>query len=241
MASVGNDISTDQTPLIDRWGGWYMTGAHSESRSLGNWKSPMLTHEVGNLKNYLSRLELSSQTEVGDLSKFFNLDAYLSPHSDVVALMVLTHQANLHNVIASANQESRKAGFDRGNGLERAAEPLVRAMLFVNEAPLSGPMKGSSTFASEFSSRGPRDRHGRSLRDFNLKQRLFEYPMSYLIYSAGFDALPQLAKHYVYRRFREILSGEDQSPAFAHLSKSSRQAILEILQDTKPEFAETRN
>ena len=246
IASVGQDIATDQTPLKERWGGWYMSGTHSEPQSLGNWKSPMLTNEISSVKTYLSRLNVTSESPSTDLKSRFNVDSYLSPYSDVVALMVLTHQTNLHNLILATNQRARKAGYhgsvderdsESVNSVGRAVEPLVRAMFFVNEAPLTGPMKGASEFASEFEDRGPRDRKNRSLRDFDLTRRLFRYPLSYLVYSDSFNALPEAARKYAYRRFREVLTGEDQRPEFAHLSASNRQAILEILIETKPDFA----
>ena len=41
----------------------------------------------------------------------------------------------------------------------------------------------------------------------------------------------------MYRRFWEVLSGKDTSNAFTHLSTDDRKAILEILQETKPDFA----
>ena len=63
---------------------------------------------------------------------------------------------------------------------------------------------------------------------------MFEFPCSYLIYSASFQALPSDAKDYVLRRMWEVLSGQDQSKKFAHLTAGDRQAILEILRDTLP-------
>jgi hypothetical protein len=65
---------------------------------------------------------------------------------------------------------------------------------------------------------GVRDSKGRSLRDFDLRSRIFRYPCSYLIYSESFDSLPEPAKSYVYHRLLEVLSGQDQSPDFAKLS-----------------------
>ena len=89
-------------------------------------------------------------------------------------------------------------------------------LLFADEAPLEGPIVGTSRFSGKvFAARGPRDPKGRSLRQFDLKRRTFKYPCSYLIYSDAFDALPGPAKGYVYRRLREVLTGRDQSPAFA--------------------------
>jgi hypothetical protein len=95
---------------------------------------------------------------------------------------------------------------------------------------------GTSDFATEFMSRGPRDSRGRSLRDLDLTHRLLRYPLSYLVYTRAFDAMPAPLKEYVYRRFREVLTGEDKSDDFAHLSEADRKAIVEILHDTKPDF-----
>jgi hypothetical protein len=61
--------------------------------------------------------------------------------------------------------------------------------------------------------------------------------MSYLIYSKSFDSMPAPVRDYVNRRFRQILTGEDKSPAFAHLTETERSDILGILQETKPTFA----
>lgn len=91
-------------------------------------------------------------------------------------------------------------------------------------------------FAADFASQGPRDSHGRSLRDLDLKRRLLRYPLSYLIYSKSFDEMPDVVKKYVYRRLWEV-SGEDQSKDFAHLSEPDRKAILGIVEETKADFA----
>jgi len=93
---------------------------------------------------------------------------------------------------------------------------------------------GDSGFAAEFAARGPRDPKGRSLRDFDLRSRIFKYPCSYLIYNEAFDSLPVQAKEYVYHRLFEVLTGRDQSPAFAKLPSDTRRAVYEILLATKP-------
>ena len=107
-------------------------------------------------------------------------------------------------------------------------------MLFADEAPLKEPVQGVSTFTKTFPQRGPRDRQGRSLRDFDLQKRLFRYPLSYMIYSRAFDALPDIIRERIYQRLYDVLTENDQSPRFANLSKDDRIAILEILQETKP-------
>jgi hypothetical protein len=105
-------------------------------------------------------------------------------------------------------------------------------MLFADEAAL-GRIEGSSSFTEDFEARGPEDSAGRSLRQLDLKRRLFKYPCSYLIYSEQFDALPPAVKDHVYRRLYEILSGADESETYSHLSAGTRREILEILRETK--------
>ena len=72
------------------------------------------------------------------------------------------------------------------------------------------------------------------MRDFDLHDRIFKYPCSYLIYNAAFDNLPEPAKGYIYHRLLQVLIGADQSPDFASLSVQDRKAILSILLETKP-------
>ena len=115
----------------------------------------------------------------------------------------------------------------------------MKYLLFSEEAALGGPVAGSSEFRQEFTALGPRDSKGRSLRDFDLKQRLFQYPCSFLVYSSSFDALPSEVKGYVYQKLHDVLTGKEKDEAFAHLSGGDRQAILEILCETKkglPEY-----
>jgi len=101
-------------------------------------------------------------------------------------------------------------------------EQMVTYMLFADEAPLKAPVTGVSTFTKTFAARGPRDRQGRSLRDFDLKTRLFRYPLSYMIYSEAFDNLPDRARDLVYHRLH------------ARLQAGNRADVLEIVRETKP-------
>jgi hypothetical protein len=56
------------------------------------------------------------------------------------------------------------------------------------------------------------------------------------VYSEAFDGLPRSAREYIYSRLADILQGRD-STLSAKLSSADRQAALEILRTTKPEFA----
>ena len=110
-------------------------------------------------------------------------------------------------------------------------------MLFIDEAPLTDRMVGTSGFAEVFGARGPFDGQGRTLREIALDRRLFRYPCSYLIYSAAFDALPSDARAATYRRLWQVLSGSDRDPRYARLSRRDRQDVVDILGDTKPQVA----
>jgi hypothetical protein len=234
----------DQTsPLKQRWGGWYVTGTHGKQTHLGNLvvRDKRVSGEVDN----------PDGMNVTDLSARFTTAMYLAPHSDIVALMVLEHQTEMHNRLTRANMLTRLALYDESElnkafnrpaeprseattrRIKSACEPLVEYLLFSGEAKLTDRVAGTSDFAREFAARGPRDGHHRSLRDFDLKTRLFAYPCSYLIYSEAFEGLPDAAKEYVYRRLWDVLSGKDTSAEFAHLSTADRQAIREILLATK--------
>jgi hypothetical protein len=115
---------------------------------------------------------------------------------------------------------------------------LVEALLFVDEAPLSSRIEGTAGFAEQFAKQGPRDRQGRSLREFDLERRLFKYPCSYLIYANSFRELPPEIRDYVWQRLWEVLTQRSNQDKFAHLTAEDRQAIVEILRDTVPELPE---
>ena len=246
--SAGSFVTSHESPLKERWGGWYVTGTHGDQRHMGN---VVLKGENPD------DLDREAGANVTDLNKLIDTSPYLAPHSDIVALMVLEHQTQTHNFLIRANFETRIAlrqeaeinkALGRPSGaisestrhrIDSSTEKLVRALLFVDEAPLTAPIVGTSGYAEQFAARGPRDPEGRSLRDFDLTRRLFKYPCSYLLYTKAFDALPAEAKDRVNRRLRAILTGQDKTSAFAHLSPDDRRAILEILRATKPGFGES--
>jgi hypothetical protein len=236
--AAGTSATTDQTRLEDRWGGWYVTGTMGNLRHKGNAMVPLLAHEIGNVESYLSRNPVVAAGDVTSLAGKFDPEPYLTPHSDAVALLILAHQSEVHNLITRAGYEAARALAvnDNMTAVNAMSERLVRALLFVNAAPMTAPVEGTSSFAKEFAAAGPRDRRGRSLRELDLTTRLFRYPLSYLIYSEGFDALPPVVKGYVARRLRELAVGSETRPEFGHLSADDRQAIREILEDTKRGF-----
>ena len=281
-------LTSEQTPLRNRWGGWYVTGRHGDQVHLGN----LIVRDVAALQN-LDSLRVGNIT---DLDAFLDTSPYPARYSDIVALLAIEHQVALQNLITRVNYDTRTAleaadepggvGQERpvpdvggGEAAESAAggitadgiatvgtttdgtaadgtatdgtaaddvtggvvadiaEPLVRAMLFADAVELAGPIEGTSGFAEQFEARGLRDSAGRSLRELDLTRRVFRYPLSYLIHSEAFDALPDVARTYIYSRIDEILAGDDPSGDFAHLSQADRTAVREILAETRDEFA----
>jgi hypothetical protein len=243
MLAEGSYRVDQTTPLEHRWGGWYVTGTHGQQTHLGNLivRTRELERPVENAKGQ----------NVVDLAKHVRTDNFLTPHSDLIALMVLEHQAQAHNYLARANFLARQALYaeselnrelgepanhrwDSTNSrIRNAGDPLVKYFLMAEEAKLTSQIRGTSSFADEFSRRGPKDAHGRSLRDLDLQTRLFRYPCSYLIYSPSFDALPAEVRDYILQKMFAVLTERDKSKEFEHLSSADRRAILEILRETK--------
>ena len=244
IKTVDGFVSGHNSPLEERWAGWYVSGTHAGASHLGNILATNADHPELN--------DPTTGANVTDLRHHFNTNSYLSPHSDVVALLVLEHQVRMQNLITRANYEARYALDEQARRttntigtasdwpqqrIALAGELLLEYMLYRNEAPLKGMVKGTSDFAAQFERIGPRDSKGRSLRQFDLQTRLARYPCSFLIYAPAFDALPTEMKSYLWRRLEQILTGQDQSTTYATMSPKDRQAILEIVMETKPEFA----
>ena len=231
----GNAMITDhRTALDQRWGGWYVTGTHGSQSHMGN--------AVGHNSAQPQLLDIKGTQNLTSLEKRFDTSKYLAPTSDIVALMTLEHQTRMTNLmmrigwdarIAQGESKLEDAVRDRING---EIEDMVTYMLFADERLLTEPIQGVSTFTKTFAERGPRDHQGRSLRDFDLEKRLFRYPLSYMIYSAAFDSMPDMVRERVYQRLYEILTGKDHTPTYARLTANDRRATIEILRDTKPDL-----
>ena len=232
---LGNYLTDHRSPITERWAGWYVTGKAGTSRHLGN--APVVDRNIDDVKIEDANLNLA------DLRSRFDTSGYLSPHSDVVALLVFDHQIRMMNLLTRIGRQARTLAHDGRSdtaivtALRDTAIETVDYVLFVDEAPLAG-VSGTSGFAESFIKRGPRDSKGRSLRDFDLKQRLFTNPCSYMIYSEAFAQLPLAAKRAIYQRLWDVLSGSVRAPKYTRLSAADRDRIIEILRETKRDFAD---
>lgn len=244
MLSGGSHSVDHTTPIEQRWGGWYVTGRHGSQSHMGNLviRTRDTPRDLDNSQGH-NLMHLKDRLDVG---------MYISPHSDIVALMILEHQAMVHNRLAKANFSTRQAldyeltinkALEEPAGkrlestnrrIQSAGDDLIDGLLMVGEAKITAPISGTSGYAEKFSQSGMRDKHARSLRDLDLTKRLFKYPCSYLIYSKAFEDLPVEMKDYVLEKLWKILNGADKSKKYAHLSESDRSAIINILCDTMP-------
>ena len=234
-------LTDDRTPLRRRWGGWYVTGTHGSQTHMGNW----IIRDTEELRD----IDLTRTGNLTDLSALIDTRPYLEGHSDIVALLVFDHQTRIQNVITRTNFQTRTLLADHRDDdtldslpsptqaqVEELAEPLVEALLMVGQPALNGAISGTSSFSENFPEEGPWDSTGRTLRNLELSTRLFRYPCSYVIYSEAFDGLPTATRAYVYRRLASILTQGEAGETFSHLTEENRDAVLEILLETKPEF-----
>jgi hypothetical protein len=208
--------------MEERFGGWFVTGAVTPDRHRGN-DVPALAGEAGMLTS---------------TAALYDSSGFMTNTSDIAALMVFSHQVRTVNLMIRAGWQARTGG-EHGDdaSLRDVAADLVDSLLFIEEAPLPAPLRGSSGFSERFGSWGPRDRKGRSLRELDLTRRLMRYPCSYLIYSPTFEAIPASMKALVYERLWRILSGAEQGDRYRRaLTLADRQAIVEILRDTRTDL-----
>ena len=246
ILSAGTSQTDHSSPISERWGGWYVTGASGGEKHMGNL--------------LFQKDETGSATIIRDHGTLENLDSainrspYLANTSDIVALMVLEHQITVHNALTKASFNTRRwlhydtmlADYlNETDGklreqtlelIEREAEQLLEVMFFKDEFELeSWGVEGSESFQEAFGADGPRSIKGSSLKDFELLSRLFRHRFSYMVYSHSFDYLPKQFKGVFYDKLSDILHGGHRN--FDYLGGKERERILAILRETKPDFA----
>jgi hypothetical protein len=249
ITSGGSHLVGHDTPLEDRWGGWYVTGRHGGVRHLGNAFAREGARGV--------EIDREPGANLASLDRFFATTNYLRPDSDIVALMVLEHQVMVHNRLCEGALRVRRWSHYQRQLQKEMGEPvsevpvgtalrvvnseterILEALLFCDEAPLPpGGIQGAGDFEKAFARNRRPDPAGRSLKDFDLGTRMFAYRCSYLIYSEAFASLPPALRQSVLIRLHEMLTAETPAKRFAHLPAAERRAIREILTATLPEFA----
>ncbi len=241
LLSLGTFLTDNSSPLRERWGGYYVTG-RSSLPHLGN-----RTYQESDDR------ELPQESpELMTLAGKIDVSRYPRPTSDIVSLMLLEHQCQLHNQLIAAGMNYRRihwlqklldpavdpdAGL-AGKQADESARKIVDLLLFENEAdPGESGVEGDPAFQDAFARRFPKSSAGRSLADFQLGTRLFKHRCSYMIYSKTFEALPARIKSAVIGRLHQVLESEPADGNHPGIKASERHKIAAILQETLPAWS----
>jgi hypothetical protein len=236
---LGSFLIDHRSPIGERWGGYYVTGASS----LPHFGNRTFDEAAG-------RQPPAPAPPVQALTEKIDTSPYPRPTSDIVALMVLEHQCAVHNHLTAAAMQYRRGAWlqqsldptadpatgSPGQQADLAARRIVDLLLFKDEAPLGDDgIEGDPAFQETFAARFPRTPDGRSLADFNLSDRLFKHRCSFMVYSKAFAALPAPVRSAVVSRLRAALT---TNPA-PHPPAGERARPDQILRATLPEYAST--
>lgn len=233
LLALGTKLVSHETPLPERWGGYYVTGCSS------------LPH-LGN-QTYLENTAGQPRTsDLKDLRNVIDTTKYLRPTSDIVSLLVLEHQCRMHNLLNAASMQYRRALFlsrildpncdpdtgSSGRVADGMAERIVDCIFFKDEADIGDNTAGSEEFQKSFESRFPRTKDGQSLADFKLYEHIFKHRCSYMVYSPVFQNLPSRVKQAVLSKMRKALAGNDTGVTWLKASECKK--IEVILAETLP-------
>lgn len=232
LFAMGTTQVGPETPLAERWGGYYVTG-RSSLPHLGN-----RTYQKGGAID-------PRTSDLRDLANQLDVTKYPRPTSDIVALLVLEHQCRMHNLLTSAALQYRRAHYlgravdpqadpdlgTAGRIADGLAEKIAASLFFQDEADPGEGIEGGEEFQKSLANRFPRTREGDSLADFQLYTRLFKHRCSFMVYSSAFRSLPPRVKAAVFREMRTALAGD---PKYPWLKPSERAKISTILTETLP-------
>lgn len=233
LLALGTAHVNHETPIAERWGGYYVTGRGS------------LPH-LGN-RTYQENGPVEPRSDdLLDLRGRIGVSKYPCATSDIVALMVLEHQCKMHNLLIAASLQYRRSFYlghamdansdpDQGSAgkvADALAEKIVECLFFKNEADLGENLEGGEAFQRAFEKQFPKTSDGRSLADFQLYHRLFKHRCSYMVYSQAFADLPIRVKRAVLEKMRSALDGGEKKMAWLKPAESKK--IGEILTATLP-------
>lgn len=231
LESFRQEQSGHGVPLSQRFGGWYLTGTGGFTNHLANFYG--LSSPQG-----IARQKLQPGAS-------FSYDRYLMPSSDLLPQLLHEHQIGFVNRTIEATYRTRSAlAEDSGKlspinttMLDQQARALTRYLLFADEVPLpTGGVAGDAEFKRDFASVRRLGPGGASLKDFELRTRLFQHRCSYMIYGLAFQGLPPEMKQRVFARLSQALDTNRSDKEYAYLPAVEKQAIRGILKATLPEL-----
>jgi len=239
ILSAGTYLTTDASPIKERWGGWFVTGTHGNFRHMGNTIAEQLD-EGG------ARFDFETGANWESLKGKIDTTKYLRATSDIVSLLILEHQCQTQNTLTKAAMEYRRLVYlqkaidpevdvTKSEGMASrsatdSAKEIVRAFLYCNEMDLGDGVEGDPAFVEAFEKGGRKDRKGNSMRQLRLYGRIFKNRCSYLIHSVAFASLPPVVRRKTLEELWGALNGNEKE--FAHLGARERERIVAILRET---------
>jgi hypothetical protein len=240
ISSAGEALVTFRSPLAERWGGWLVTG-HFAGPHRGN--GTAVRDDAGNW-----RVAGRVAADLGAFAEDFAVGDYPVRTSDVGALMALEQQVTVHNLLIRASLQVRTLlacdaalhGPSDEPGMrdptarivDRLARQIATTLMFGDEAPLTDrDAVADGTFAAAFASQWPRDSAGRSLGQLDLRERVFVLPLSPMVHSPAFAAMPPELRDAVLERLRVAL-GRGRFPGGVAMTADQRLALHAHLRAT---------
>jgi hypothetical protein len=226
LETFRRDVQGHQIPLETRFGGWHLTGEHN----IPNHKANMM----GVPQNGKNVIVPVPPGENSDLS------LHLLPTSDILPNLIHEHQIGFENRLVYAVYTLRQLKADNKGmmgaaakaEIDERAQELARYTLFADEAkfPAKG-MVGDPAYAQDFLRDRKTSKSGLSLKDLDMKTRMFKHRCSYMLYTDSWKAAPKELKERVY--YHMALYLRDQAdPQHSHIPQAERLAIRTILKET---------
>lgn len=243
IASAGEVDVTHETPIAERWGGWFVTGSF-----VGSHRGNGIAHRDG---DGAWRVRSRPARDLGAFAAEFAVADYPANTSDLGALMALEHQVTVHNLLIQsalharwllANDEALnnslgESGLRESTAriLDGLARKIAATLLLANEAPLDGLSTTEAPVAVAIQVHGPNGAGGLQLGQLDLRTRLFTLPLSPCIHSPAFAWLPPPLRQRVLQRLRLILE-RGRMPGGLTLSPAERSALHQHLAATVPGY-----
>ena len=226
LETFRRDVQGHQIPLESRFGGWHLTGQHNISDHRAN---VMGIPNAG--KNTIVPVEPG---------QYSDLSLHLLPTSDILPNLIHEHQIGFENRLVYAIYTLRQLkhenkgllGASAKAEIEERAEEMARYITFAEEAkfPAKG-ITGAPAYAEDFLRDRKVTKAGISLKDLDMKTRMFKHRCSYMLYTDTWKEAPKELKDRVY--YHMALYLRDQPDAqHAHIPAAERMAIRTILKET---------
>ena len=246
----GSVLVEETTPLLERWGGWYVTGTAAPLEHRGN---VFHREQDGRLA-----VALDHGDHLARIPDEARPDRYPRATSSVSALLVLEHQCAVQNALTRAAMRTRQIlHYQRGlqrdlkepitdeptfdsakRVVETSVQEVLDRLLCKDEAPLPpGGVVDKADFAPSYERGALKAANGRSLRELDLDRSIFRLRCSPLIYSASFRESPPQLKTRVLARLHRVLTDATPEARYSHLATEERAAIHQILTETLPDYA----